>query len=162
MEEVPSFVKIAISLKMMPSEAPVFFKVDGQRFHQTRTIKLLTGAKYKVEVVLKPSSLKATTIVIGECDISLEEASRDASEVKYSGSWDTEDLMATKSGERQPTAVCLKLADIGAFEAVWQCKFYNYQKRDHCKWGNSFNAIVYECRPNDTRTLLWINKENFQ
>uniref|UniRef100_A0A8C4NJ21 CB1 cannabinoid receptor-interacting protein 1 n=1 Tax=Eptatretus burgeri TaxID=7764 RepID=A0A8C4NJ21_EPTBU len=107
--------------------------------------------------VLRFSHERITTIVIGECDIPLEEASRELSEVKYSGSWDTADLTATKSGERQPT-----LADIGDFEAVWQCKFYNYQKRDHCKWGNSFNAIVYECRPNDTRTLLWVNKENFQ
>uniref|UniRef100_UPI00358FC71A CB1 cannabinoid receptor-interacting protein 1 isoform X2 n=1 Tax=Myxine glutinosa TaxID=7769 RepID=UPI00358FC71A len=134
------------------------------RYSAARLLLLNTRSTPSCISAIKSNGLlrRPRTIVIGECDISLEEASRDASEVKYSGSWDTEDLMATKSGERQPTAVCLKLADIGAFEAVWQCKFYNYQKRDHCKWGNSFNAIVYECRPNDTRTLLWINKENFQ
>ncbi|KAG7241752.1 hypothetical protein CRUP_002407, partial [Coryphaenoides rupestris] len=38
-------------------------------------------------------------------------------------------------------------------------KFYNYNKRDHCQWGNSFSSIEYECKPNDTRTLMWINKE---
>lgn len=51
--------------------------------------------------------------------------------------------------------------DIGVFETVWQVKFYNYHKRDHCQWGNSFGSIEYECKPNETRSLMWINKETF-
>lgn len=58
-------------------------------------------------------------------------------------------------------SVCLQFADVGLFETVWQVKYYNYNKRDHCQWGNSFNSIEYECKPNDTRTLMWVNKELF-
>lgn len=53
-------VKIGISLKMLPNNSAVFFKSDGGRFDQTRTIKLLTGSKYKIEVVVKPGSVEAT------------------------------------------------------------------------------------------------------
>lgn len=56
---------------------------------------------------------------------------------------------------------CLQFTDVGVFETVWQVKYYNYNKRDHCQWGNSFNSIEYECKPNDTRTLMWVNKELF-
>lgn len=55
----------------------------------------------------------------------------------------------------------LQFPEAGMFETVWQVKYYNYNKRDHCQWGNSFNSIEYECKPNDTRTLMWVNKEMF-
>lgn len=55
----------------------------------------------------------------------------------------------------------LQFTEAGLFETVWQVKYYNYNKRDHCQWGNSFNSIEYECKPNDTRTLMWVNKETF-
>lgn len=49
----------------------------------------------------------------------------------------------------------------GTFETVWQAKYYNYYKREHCQFGNKFSCIEYECKPNETRTLMWINKEAF-
>lgn len=49
----------------------------------------------------------------------------------------------------------------GSFETVWQAKYYNYYKREHCQFGNKFSSIDYECKPNETRTLMWINKETF-
>lgn len=49
----------------------------------------------------------------------------------------------------------------GTFETVWQAKYYNYYKREHCQFGNKFSSIDYECKPNETRTLMWINKEAF-
>lgn len=58
-------------------------------------------------------------------------------------------------------ASSLQVNGIGTFETVWQVKFYNYHKRDHCQWGNSFGCIEYECKPNETRSLMWINKETF-
>lgn len=58
MADVPALITISVSLKMEPDDGPVFFKADGSRFGQTRTIKLLTGSKYKIEVVLKPGSVE--------------------------------------------------------------------------------------------------------
>lgn len=60
MADVPQLVKIGISLKMLPNNTAVYFKSDGARFGQTRTIKLLTGSKYKIEVVVKPGAVEAT------------------------------------------------------------------------------------------------------
>ncbi|XP_061478200.1 CB1 cannabinoid receptor-interacting protein 1 [Rhineura floridana] len=161
MAEVPAVVRIKIALKIQPNDGPVYFKVDGQRFGQNRTIKLLTGAKYKVEVAFKPGGIQATTMGIGGVTVPLEETSRDAHAVTYTGIYDTEGVTHTKSGERQPIQVNIQVTDIGAFETVWQVKFYNYHKRDHCQWGNNFACIEYECKPNETRSLMWINKETF-
>lgn len=60
MDGVPAIINISISLRIQPNEGPVFFKVDGTRFGQSRTIKLLTGSKYKIEVVVKPGNVEAT------------------------------------------------------------------------------------------------------
>lgn len=60
MTDIPQLIKIAVSLKTTPNEGPVFFKTDGTRFDQSRTIKLLTGTKYKIEVVVKPGVVQAT------------------------------------------------------------------------------------------------------
>ncbi|CAH6999988.1 Cnrip1 [Phodopus roborovskii] len=111
MGDLPGLVRLSIALRIQPNDGPVFFKVDGQRFGQNRTIKLLTGSSYKVEVKIKPTTLQFT--------------------------------------------------DIGTFETVWQVKFYNYHKRDHCQWGSPFSVIEYECKPNETRSLMWVNKESF-
>lgn len=54
-----------------------------------------------------------------------------------------------------------QFTDIGTFETMWQVKFYNYHKRDHCQWGSPFSVIEYECKPNETRSLMWVNKESF-
>lgn len=55
----------------------------------------------------------------------------------------------------------VKFNKAGTFETVWQAKYYNYYKREHCQFGNKFSSIEYECKPNETRTLMWINKEAF-
>lgn len=60
MDDIPGLVKISVSLKIQPNDGAVYFKVDGQRFGQNRTIKLLTGAKYKIEVALRPGTVQAT------------------------------------------------------------------------------------------------------
>ncbi|XP_035259524.1 CB1 cannabinoid receptor-interacting protein 1-like isoform X2 [Anguilla anguilla] len=157
MGDVPQLIKIGISLKIQPSNGPVFFKVDGSRFGQNRTIKLLTGSKYKIEVVVKPGAMEATTMSVGGASFPLEQQSKDPHSVVYSGQYDTEGVVHTKSGERQP----VQFTTAGLFETVWQVKYYNYHKREHCQWGNSFASIEYECKPNETRSLMWINKELF-
>ncbi|XP_064172671.1 CB1 cannabinoid receptor-interacting protein 1-like isoform X2 [Anguilla rostrata] len=157
MGDVPQLIKIGISLKIQPSNGPVFFKVDGSRFGQNRTIKLLTGSKYKIEVVVKPGAMEATTMSVGGASFPLEQQSKDPHSVVYSGQYDTEGVVHTKSGERQP----VQFTAAGLFETVWQVKYYNYHKREHCQWGNSFASIEYECKPSETRSLMWINKELF-
>ncbi|XP_042562961.1 CB1 cannabinoid receptor-interacting protein 1b [Clupea harengus] len=161
MTDIPQLIKIAVSLKTTPNEGPVFFKTDGTRFDQSRTIKLLTGTKYKIEVVVKPGVVQATTMTVGGVTFSLEQQSKDPQSVVYTGLYNTEGVPHTKSGERQPVQISIQFPDAGQFETTWQVKYYNYQKRDHCQWGNSFRSIDYECKPNETKSLMWINKESF-
>ncbi|KAK2531781.1 Cnrip1 [Columba guinea] len=113
MGDIPNLVKISVSLKIQPNDGAVYFKVDGQRFGQNRTIKLLTGAKYKIEVAIRPGTVQATTMGIGGVSVPLEEKSRDAQVASYTGIYDTEGVAHTKSGERQPIQVNMQ-------EVKWQ------------------------------------------
>ncbi|XP_072713507.1 CB1 cannabinoid receptor-interacting protein 1 isoform X3 [Ciconia boyciana] len=110
MGDIPGLVKISVSLKIQPNDGAVYFKVDGQRFGQNRTIKLLTGAKYKIEVALRPGTVQATTMGIGGVNVPLEEKSRDAQVASYTGIYDTEGVPHTKSGERQPIQVNMQIS----------------------------------------------------
>ncbi|XP_013880771.1 CB1 cannabinoid receptor-interacting protein 1b isoform X2 [Austrofundulus limnaeus] len=109
MADVPQLVKIGISLKMLPNNTAVFFKSDGARFGQTRTIKLLTGSKYKLEVVVKPGAVQATSMSIGGVTFPLEQQSKDPQSVVYTGLYDTEGVAHTKSGERQPVQINIQV-----------------------------------------------------
>ncbi|KAF6320991.1 cannabinoid receptor interacting protein 1 [Rhinolophus ferrumequinum] len=105
----------------------------------------------------------ARNISIGGVLVPLELKSKepDGDRIVYTGTYDTEGVAPTKSGERQPIQITMPFTDIGTFETVWQVKFYNYHKRDHCQWGSPFSVIEYECKPNETRSLMWVNKESF-
>lgn len=59
-DNIPQLIKIGVSLKTTPNNGAVYFKSDGTRFGQSRTIKLLTGTKYKIDVVVKPGAVQAT------------------------------------------------------------------------------------------------------
>nr|KAF6307731.1 cannabinoid receptor interacting protein 1 [Myotis myotis] len=107
--------------------------------------------------------LAGRNISIGGVVVPLELKSKepDGDRIVYMGTYDTEGVAPTKSGERQPIQITMPFTDIGTFETVWQVKFYNYHKRDHCQWGSPFSVIEYECKPNETRSLMWVNKESF-
>ncbi|XP_076747599.1 CB1 cannabinoid receptor-interacting protein 1b isoform X1 [Maylandia zebra] len=109
MANVPQIVKIGISLKMLPNNTAVYFKSDGTRFGQTRTIKLLTGSKYKIEVVVKPGAVEATSMSVGGVTFPLEQQSKDPQSVVYTGLYETEGVAHTKSGERQPVQVSIQV-----------------------------------------------------
>ncbi|XP_043843523.1 CB1 cannabinoid receptor-interacting protein 1 isoform X2 [Dromiciops gliroides] len=111
MGDLPSLVRLSIALRIQPNDGPVFFKVDGQRFGQNRTIKLLTGSSYKVEVKIKPTTLQVKDISIGGVLVPLELKSKepDGDRVVYTGIYDTEGVAPTKSGERQPIQITMPI-----------------------------------------------------
>ncbi|KAK2523164.1 Cnrip1 [Columba livia] len=120
MGDIPNLVKISVSLKIQPNDGAVYFKVDGQRFGQNRTIKLLTGAKYKIEVAIRPGTVQATTMGIGGVSVPLEEKSRDAQVASYTGIYDTEGVAHTKSGERQPIQVNMQYDHLNELKVMYQ------------------------------------------
>ncbi|EFB26387.1 hypothetical protein PANDA_016523, partial [Ailuropoda melanoleuca] len=51
--------------------------------------------------------------------------------------------------------------DIGTFNMVWQVKFYNYNKQDHCQCIRPFSVTENEYKPDETCSFMWVNKESF-
>ncbi|XP_067560966.1 calcineurin subunit B type 1 isoform X1 [Pseudorca crassidens] len=109
MGDLPGLVRLSIALRIQPNDGPVFYKVDGQRFGQNRTIKLLTGSSYKVEVKIKPTTLQVENISIGGVLVPLELKSKepDGDRIVYTGTYETEGVAPTKSGERQPIQITM-------------------------------------------------------
>ncbi|XP_032755617.1 CB1 cannabinoid receptor-interacting protein 1-like [Rattus rattus] len=136
--------------------------VDGQHFSQNGAIELLTSSSYKVEVKIS-TALQVENISFGGVLVPLELRCKesDGERVVYTGVYDSEGVAPSKSGERPPVVVSSPFTDTGTFETVCQFKFYNYQKRDHCQWGSPFSITEYECKLNETWSLMWVSKESF-
>uniref|UniRef100_A0A8C5SZ60 CB1 cannabinoid receptor-interacting protein 1 n=1 Tax=Laticauda laticaudata TaxID=8630 RepID=A0A8C5SZ60_LATLA len=148
MGPVPPVVRIKVSLKIQPNDGPVYFKVDGQRFGQNRTIKLLTGAKYKVEVITK---LFFRTMGLGGVNVPLEEMAREPQLVTYTGIYDTEGVPHTKSGERQPiqkTVNCMICEiDLVIFIFITMS----------CAWGaRTFSDLSFFPASKRSKLVLWL------
>lgn len=47
--------RLTLSLHKEPDNKPVFCKIDGQRFAQQRTVKLLADCKYRVDLNIRPA-----------------------------------------------------------------------------------------------------------
>lgn len=47
--------RVTLSLHKEADNGPVFCKMDGQRFAQPRTVKLLADCKYRVDVNIRPA-----------------------------------------------------------------------------------------------------------
>lgn len=47
--------RVTLSLHKEPDNKPVYCKVDGQRFAQQKTVKLLADAKYRLDVNIRPA-----------------------------------------------------------------------------------------------------------
>uniref|UniRef100_A0A4W4F332 CB1 cannabinoid receptor-interacting protein 1 n=1 Tax=Electrophorus electricus TaxID=8005 RepID=A0A4W4F332_ELEEL len=100
--------------------------------HLTRAEELLTEIKYRIDVVIKPAMVLAIVHI-------LMVQSKDPTSVIYSGAYETEGVAHTKREERQPVQVSIQIS---------RCR-------------NSFCSIEYECKPNETCSLMSINKELF-
>ena len=46
--------KVSIAITKAEDQSPVFFKIDGERFEDSRTLKLSTNSKYKLGFELRP------------------------------------------------------------------------------------------------------------
>lgn len=68
--------------------------------------------------------------------------------------YDTEGVAPTKIGEEQPIQIIMTFTFIGTLNMVWQGKFYIYRKQDHCQCVRPFSVTEYECKPNETCSLI--------
>ena len=46
--------RATLAIHKEPSNAPVFSKIDGERFAKPKTVKLLTDCKYRIDLVFRP------------------------------------------------------------------------------------------------------------
>ena len=50
-------LKATVSFMKQPGDDAIYFKVDGGRFDETRTIKLNSNCKYKMNLTFRPAIL---------------------------------------------------------------------------------------------------------
>lgn len=148
-------------MKKEPEDSPVYFKIDGQRFRNTRTVKLHTGTSYRLDMIFKPAQHLESVNVHGS-NLEFKEQNRDHSTSSYRAHWSTAQIPLTRKGEREHVPIILKITDKGTLKTSLQAKFYRLDDTQHCEWGCMFTAIELECNANEHRNHVEVAKETFR
>lgn len=156
----PTFT-VSVSFKKMPDGSHPFYKVDGKRFQQEKTVKLYANCKYWVEVVFRPPQALLSFNLDGDV---MEMETKEGSDHKsiYLGNWNSEKNEISSKGQRKNIPLRFDIIDRGFFRTTMQCKFYKEGDKHHGNWGDTFHCIEYECRYNDATASCDILKETFR
>ncbi|CAM1328346.1 CNRIP1 (predicted) [Pycnogonum litorale] len=152
---------VTLSIRKALKGEQVCYKVDGSRFDNSKTIKLQSECMYRVELSFKPPQILEAA-EIQETTVEFEEKSRDNTASAYSLVWSTDNNPVTKNGTRSVMPVRIKLRDIGNLQLILQTKFYKQEDTQHAEWGNTFHCVDYECKVNESRTVVSVEKETFR
>lgn len=148
-------------IRKLPDDEQVFFKVDGQRFKNMRTVKLHLNTTYRFEIVFAPPQTLESFSVHGSV-LPMEEKTRDRNQSTYVTHWKTDAIPVTKKGEREQVPIIMKVTDKGTLRTSLQAKMYKADDTHHCEWGNTFSWIEYECNANEHRNHVDVAKETFR
>ncbi|XP_070578734.1 CB1 cannabinoid receptor-interacting protein 1-like [Ptychodera flava] len=141
---------------------PVYWKHDGQRFANNKTIKLNTDTLYTIKFVFQPS-LRPVSFQIGGQELPLKHK-QDVSIVNdYVAKWTTQDMEVTNKGSRKDVQLIMHIEDKGVFNVSLQCKLYKPNDKHHARWGEELHHIEWECIPNNEKAgFVCVTKENFR
>uniref|UniRef100_T1JGP9 CB1 cannabinoid receptor-interacting protein 1 n=1 Tax=Strigamia maritima TaxID=126957 RepID=T1JGP9_STRMM len=152
--------KLTLELKREKHDGPAYFKVDGNRFKNPRTIKLHSDSAYAFCITSRPPQILESLSIHGT-SLDVEEKSRDHSECVYSAVWSTAGILPTRKGEREQVPIIIKISEKGTLKACFQAKMYKAEDEQHCAWGSSLHSIEWECNANEHRNHVDVAKETF-
>lgn len=152
-----SVVKVVVSDEFMfnckmrirrSDDTPVYYKLDGDRFNKTETLKLDTNTEYKVSLEMHPQpSEELTLIKIAGVEYNFELVNDPQDEVlsKYRLVWSTHGLDPTSNKHRTDVPVSLKFKNFKALDIKIQIKFYDVEDDIHVTWGQVLHGITVDC-----------------
>ncbi|XP_074662383.1 CB1 cannabinoid receptor-interacting protein 1-like [Tubulanus polymorphus] len=163
--------KLSLKLKRCHGndEQQVFYKIDGQRFKNERTLKLSSSTEYEIELTIKPRH-EISSMAIQGTDVSLTKVlTRNNDDVAdivdknaYTGSWNTIGMPPKKDGERYQMPVTIQIPEIGEFVTHLQCKLYRESDTEHVTWGQPLHWIEFDCQKLSDRSFIDIFKESYR
>ncbi|XP_003383766.1 PREDICTED: CB1 cannabinoid receptor-interacting protein 1-like [Amphimedon queenslandica] len=128
----------------------VFFKTDGKRFEEDRTIKISCDAKYDLTVTVRPPGIENLTLLklrMGSDEITPDKKTEESKGIIYSLSWFTNGYKPTKKGARNDLRIGFKFAQ-GELIFPAQVKFYPLSDSTHVVWGTVMKSIDLESTGN--------------
>ncbi|EDO40161.1 predicted protein [Nematostella vectensis] len=153
--------KTSLSLTRSEDSSPVFFKVDGERFKETRTLKLQVDSKYKVVLEFRPpQTLAEAAISGGSLKAELKKIDENCS--VYEGLFSTQGMPSSKSKDRAYIVLSLKFNTGHEMNVQVQSKLYSVKDNTHVTWGACLKSLDFECKMRDGQSFVSIQKTTFR
>ncbi|CAH3128375.1 unnamed protein product [Pocillopora meandrina] len=148
-----SAFKMDIHITRFEDSSPVFFKVDGERFKETQTLKLQVDTSYKLSFEFRPSK-EVSEISIGGGNVKHELKRSDERSSVYECSWSTNGMSTSKNKDRLYMIIFVKFQDGKEMNARVQCKMYSLKEKDHVKWGTCLKNLQIDCKVRDGQNVV--------
>ncbi|XP_012559108.1 CB1 cannabinoid receptor-interacting protein 1 [Hydra vulgaris] len=157
-------LKIKVIFRLINvSGSEVYFKQDGQRFHENQTLKLAIESQYKVNVEVKPP-LELTFLQFGGEEPEIKRVSKNDDDEKsvYQFEWSTLGMEATARTQRVEMPCFIRFKDYKELNFKLQTKFYPTKEVKHITWGQKLHTITLECTIANGNYPSYVDKKLYQ
>ncbi|XP_015771435.1 PREDICTED: CB1 cannabinoid receptor-interacting protein 1-like [Acropora digitifera] len=153
--------KVDINITKLDDSSPVFYKIDGERFKETHTLKLQIETTYRVSLEFRPP-VEVSEISIGEGNLEYKLKRSDDKSSCYECSWSTNGISESKNKDRLHLVIFVKFADNKQLNAKVQCKMYSLKDKNHITWGTCLKNLQLDCKIKDGQTYVDVQQVLFK
>ncbi|XP_068682354.1 CB1 cannabinoid receptor-interacting protein 1-like [Montipora capricornis] len=153
--------KLDVNITKLEDSSPVFFKVDGERFKETQTLKLQIETTYRVSLEFRPS-MEMSEISLGGVSLEYKMKRSDETASRYECSWSTNGMSQSKNKDRLYLLIFVKLKDNRQLNAKVQCKMYSLKDKNHITWGTCLKNLQLDCKVVDGQSHVDVQKVLFK
>ncbi|XP_020618439.1 CB1 cannabinoid receptor-interacting protein 1-like [Orbicella faveolata] len=156
-----SAFKLDVNITKSDDSSPVFFKIDGERFKETQTLKLQVDTTYRISFEFRPSK-EVSEISIAGGNVEHELKRSDERSSHYECNWSTSGMSESKKKDRLYLVIFVKFQDGKELNARVQCKMYSLKDKNHVMWGSCLKSLQIDCRVRDGQSHVDIQQVLFK
>ncbi|XP_028398609.1 CB1 cannabinoid receptor-interacting protein 1-like [Dendronephthya gigantea] len=151
--------KVSLSISKKSDGSQLFYKIDGERFKENKTIKLHVDTVYKVTIDVRPP-LDISTVSLSGINVD-GTATKTDSQSSFSGTWSSGMVQKTSNKVRTFLPLHVQFGDGSSIQISLQSKLYNLKDKTHVVWGTPLKCIELKCSRRDGINSVSIDDVNF-
>ena len=152
--------KISLSISKKSDGSQLFYKIDGERFKENKTLKLHVDTVYKVTLEVLPANLKISSVSLSGINVDGTSTKTD-SQSSFTGTWSSGMVQKTSKKVRTFLPLYVQFDDGSTIQTSLQCKLYALKDKTHVVWGTPLKCIELKCNRREEVNTVSIDEVIF-
>lgn len=151
--------KVSLSISKKSDGSQLFYKIDGERFKENKTIKLHVDTVYKVTIEVRPA-VEISNVSLSGINVDGTSTKTD-SQSSFSGTWSSGMVQKTSKKVRTFLPLHVQFEDGSTIQTSLQCKLYALKDKTHVVWGTPLKCIELKCNRREELNTVSIDEVTF-